>query len=103
MQSGDDTYAAAPPVEQTLTVTKVMLTVTADDKEKEYQAPLPVLSFVIEGLLSGDDESMLDVLPMAATTADASSPVGVYPITVAGGSDANYDFTMCLVSLPLLR
>jgi hypothetical protein len=92
-QDGDEFYSAAVPVDQELVVTKVMLTVTAEDKEKDYLAAMPDLTFVIEDFLPGDDESVLDELPVAMTTATVSSDAGDYAIMLTGGSDANYDFT----------
>jgi len=55
--------------------------------------PNPTLTISYSGFLNADDESDLDVTPLASTPATTSSPVGVYPINVAGGSDNNYNLT----------
>ena len=42
--------------------------------------------------MNGDTEAVLDTKPTATTTATATSPTGVYDITVAGGADDSYEF-----------
>ncbi len=92
-QSGNSLWNPAPDVPQTLTVNKVTLTVTAADATKPYLDPIPSFTFTIEGFINGETQSVIDVLPVASTTATAASDVGEYPITVSGGSDNNYDFS----------
>ena len=75
-------------------VAKATLTITADSKAINISEPLPELTMSFSGFVNGDDQSSLDQLPAIATTATASSPAGVYPITLTGGSDANYDFNL---------
>jgi gliding motility-associated-like protein len=94
VQAGNDNYNAATPVEQSFTVSKVTLTVTADNKTKPYLDPLPTLTFTVTGFVAGDGLSAINVLPAAATTADQNSDTGTYPITLTGGSDNSYDFTL---------
>ena len=76
------------------TVAKAPLTITADSKAINISEPLPELTMSFSGFVNGDDQSSLDQLPAIATTATASSPAGVYDITLTGGSDANYDFNL---------
>ena len=76
------------------TVAKAPLTITADDKAINFSEALPELTMSFSGFVNGDDQSSLDQLPAIATTATASSPAGVYDITLTGGSDANYDFNL---------
>ena len=92
-QAGNSLWNPAPNVPQNLTVNKVTLTVTAADATKPYLDPIPSLTFTIEGFVSGETQTVIDVLPTASTTANASSDVGEYPITISGGSDNNYDFS----------
>ena len=92
-QAGSTLWNPAPDVPQTLTVSKVVLTLTADDKTKEYLAPIPVLTYQIAGFITGEDASVVDNLPAIQTTATASSDVGTYPISFTGGSDNNYSFS----------
>jgi gliding motility-associated-like protein len=89
-QAGDANYNAASDVPQTLIVSKANLTLTADNKTKEYLEALPVLTYTISGFVNSETESVLDVLPSISTTALQSSPVGDYPITLSGGNDNNY-------------
>uniref|UniRef100_UPI003593F311 MBG domain-containing protein n=1 Tax=Aquiflexum sp. TaxID=1872584 RepID=UPI003593F311 len=73
-------------------ITQATLTVAAEDKSKVYGQANPTLTFTYEGLVNGD--SKVSTEPSIATTATASSNVGNYPITLAGGSDANYNITL---------
>jgi hypothetical protein len=71
-------------------VTKAPLTITAENKRKLVGAANPPLTASYQGFVNGDTAASLDVPPSLATTATASSPVGLYPITVSGAEDANY-------------
>jgi gliding motility-associated-like protein len=71
-----------------LTVTKAILTITAEDKSKLYGAAVPALTYKYLGLVNGDVAP--STLPAIITTALASSPVDSYPITVSAAADANY-------------
>ena len=102
-QSGDGNYNAAPSVPQTLTVGKVDLTFTADNKTKAYQAQNPVLTFVISGFVNGETQSALDVPPSIQTTSLQNSPAGSYPITISGGSDNSYNYVYVSGTLTVTR
>lgn len=102
-QPGNTEWAAAVPVEQTLTVNKAMLQVVADSKSKPYLDPLPQLTFVITGFVNGEDHSFLDAMPVISTTALQTSSAGAYPISVSGGSDNNYTFTYTTAVLTITR
>lgn len=91
-QSGDSNYGPATPVSQSLTVSKATLTFTADNKSKDYLATNPVLTFQVNGFVNGESGSVLDNLPSVQTSCTQTSPVGNYPITIAGGSDNNYSY-----------
>ena len=65
-------------VEGTLTVEAVDLTITADDKTKDYGADLPTLTVSYTGLVNGDLAPATP--PSISTTATASSPVVVVVI-----------------------
>ena len=77
----------------TLTITKAMLTVTADDKEIKQGEEMPELTFAYSGWKGKDDESALTTAPTANTDATTVSELGDYVITVSGGEAENYDFT----------
>jgi gliding motility-associated-like protein len=76
-----------------LTLTKAILSFTADNKTREYNTSNPILTYTITGFMNSETQSVLDVLPVLSTTAIQSSPTGTYPITVSGGIDNNYSFT----------
>ena len=54
---------------------------------------VPTFVITYEGFVSGEDESVLEELPTASTTATSLSPAGEYAIIVSGGSAKNYTFT----------
>ena len=83
----------------TLSVTPVLLTITADKKSKAYGAELPTLTASYSGFVNGDTPASLTTQPTLTTTATATSPVGAYAITVARASDP--DYTMAYVAGPL--
>ena len=95
-QAGDATYSAALPVANTLTISKAMLTVTADNKSKTYGTDNPALTATIIGFVNGDTPAVVSGAPALSTTATLSSGVGTYPITAALGtlSAVNYDFSL---------
>ena len=92
-QPGNENYHPAPPVSRAFTVNKILLTVTADDATKPYLSPLPVFTFSITGFVNNEDASVIDQLPTPITTASDLSDVGIYPISLTGGSDNNYSFS----------
>ena len=84
-----------------LEVTQAALTVTADDKSKVYGEANPSLTFTYTGLVNGDTEVSEE--PGISTTATASSNVGTYPVTLTGGSDANYDISLVAGELEITQ
>ena len=91
-QSGNDTFNPAPQVAQTFTVTKALLTVTADDQQINHGDPIPVFTFSYTGFKLSENEAVLDSLPEISSTANSSSIPGQYPIEVTGGLDDHYAF-----------
>ncbi len=85
----DFTYATAD-----FTVDKASLTVTADNQQKVYGEANPALTFAFQGFVPGQDNTVLDIQPVASTDIDEASAAGLNPavITVSGGDDNNYDF-----------
>lgn len=75
-----------------INVLKKSLTVTTSNINRQYGLPNPGLTLNIAGFEPGDSVADLEVLPVVSTTATETSPVGTYPITIAGGSDNNYSF-----------
>ncbi len=97
-QSGDGaTYTAAMPVDQSFTVHKAHLRVTADNQSRLYGQSNPALTATITGFANGETLARSGIIgsPALSTTATGTSPVGSYPIgvDVSGMSAGNYDFT----------
>lgn len=81
-------------VDGTITVLKVDLTVKALDVTREQYQANPEFALSYEGFKNDDtEENAFTVLPEVSTTATEDSPVGVYPIIVAGGDAPNYKLT----------
>ncbi|WP_245812779.1 MBG domain-containing protein, partial [Belliella buryatensis] len=85
----------------TLTVGKKSLMITADDKQKTYGEENPALTFSYTGLVNSDTKIATE--PSISTMTTASSAVGTYPITLTGGSDANYDITLVAGELEVTK
>lgn len=84
----DFTYEGAK-----LTVTKAMLTVTADAQTKVYGEKNPELTATITGYVNGEDASAITTMPVVTTDCTTKSAVDKYTITVSGGEAQNYEFT----------
>jgi len=74
----------------TLTIKKLVLTATADDKSKVYGEANPTLTITYTGFLLGEGPSAIDDPPIPNTGAVINSPVGTYDINLSAGSDINY-------------
>ncbi|WP_317165117.1 MBG domain-containing protein, partial [Cyclobacterium salsum] len=96
----DDNYAITL-VAGELEVTQAALTINADDKSKVYGEANPTLTFTYTGLVNGDTEVSEE--PGISTTATASSNVGTYPVTLTGGSDANYAISLVAGELEITQ
>ena len=73
-------------------VAKAILTVTADAQRKARGENNPPLTFQYSGFVLGEDGSVLSAEPVAGTTVDVSSVVGLYAdaIVPSNGAAANY-------------
>jgi hypothetical protein len=74
----------------TLTVNPAPLLVTANNTTRLYGAANPTFTASYAGFVNGDDETDLTGTLLFTTSAQATSPVGTYPITPSGLSAANY-------------
>ncbi len=90
-------------VNGTLTISKAMLTVTAESKAKNYGAANPELTATITGFVNNETSSVMSGAADITTSATASSAVGEYSITVARGTLAatNYDLTFVPAKLTI--
>ena len=96
---GSDNNYDLALVDGNLEISKAVLSVTADDKTRIYLEENPALTFTYSGFISGQDQSVLDVVPVVETAADANSDAGFYEIIVSGGSDNNYRFAYIVGTL----
>ncbi|WP_332911581.1 MBG domain-containing protein, partial [Algoriphagus boritolerans] len=87
----DDNYEITL-VDGELEITKAGVTITATNQTKVYGEANPTLTFSYSGLVNGDTKVTTE--PSIATTATLNSGVGVYSITLEGGSDDNYTITL---------
>ena len=78
-----------------LTVSKAVLTVTANNLARTYGAANPTLTYTMTGFVNGDTQTSATAgSPSLTTTTTSASPAGTYAITAAQGtlSAANYSF-----------
>ena len=88
-QAGDQNWNPAPNVQQSFTVAKAPLSVTADNQSRPYGTANPALTGTIAGILNGDAISAT-----YSTAATTGSPAGAYNIVPAvSGPLANYNTT----------
>lgn len=96
-QAGNAAYAAAAPVQQTFTVAKATLTVSANYLTRYTgQINPPTLTYSMSGFVLNDTQlSATTGQPALSTNAPANPPAGSYVITIAAGTlaSANYNFT----------
>lgn len=93
LTGGSDNNYAITNQAGTLTVTKKDLTASAISTSKYVGQPNPPFSINYTGFVNGENSSVLDVKPVATTTATTGSPIGSYPINISGGSDNNYSYS----------
>src|SRR5690606_35463112 len=93
VSGGSDNNYNLNYVSGTLTITKRVLTATAVNASRTYGAANPTFSITFTGFVNSEDASVIDVLPVASTSATLTSSTGTYPITVSGGTDNNYSFS----------
>ena len=79
----------------TLTITPVVLLVTAADATRVYGAANPTMSDTITGFVNGETLATSDLTgtPSNSTTATLTSKVGAYPITSTVGTLKSTDYT----------
>src|SRR5205823_9260476 len=84
------TGCAASAGSNSLTVNKAPLTVTADNKSREYGDANPSFTASFSGFKNGETLATSGVTgsPSLSTTATAARPVASYPITAAVGTRA---------------
>ena len=98
-QDGNDVYAPAAVVDQTLSVNTATLTIKPNaGQSKVYGAAVPGLTETPTGFVNGDTASLLT--GALGTMATASSAVGTYAFTL-GSLSAGPNYTLALATSPL--
>ena len=77
---------------QNFSIGKATLTATADDKTITYGDAAPEYTVTYSGFVNGENESVIDMPAMAASSYVQYDNTGEYAITVLNASDNNYDF-----------
>jgi len=99
-QASNVNYSPAPSVSQSVSIAKLDVIASADEKTRGYGEPVnPPFTFSYAGLVNGDDSSVIDTHPNGSTVADINSLVDTYEITCSGGSDNNYTITDCTTGI----
>ncbi|MEP1094888.1 MAG: MBG domain-containing protein [Cyclobacteriaceae bacterium] len=93
-QVGNGNYGAATTIERDLSVAKANLTISVDDVRVQVGEVIPAFKLAYSGFVNGDDSEVIDVSPVAETTATSSSLAGEYTITLSGGEDNNYELSL---------
>ncbi len=73
-------------------ISKALLTVTADNQTKPVAQPDPTFTFRYSGLLGSDTATVVDTPPTCGV-AGTHTAVGTYTIACSGGADNDYDFS----------
>jgi hypothetical protein len=102
--SGDSNYTSAT-ASTTLTVTKAVLTVTANNASMTYDGAVPGFTPSYSGFENGDTASVLSGAASLTTVATSTSQVGSYPIVAAAGtlSAGNYSFAFLNGTLTITK
>ena len=101
-KAADDNYNATTSAPFSVAIGKAAVTVTANNKTRQYGAEDPVFDATFTGLVGADDPGT----PACATTPDAPKVVGSgYPITCTTGAlaTANYTYSFVPGTLTIAR
>lgn len=101
----DNNYNLTTVTDGTLTITKAMLTATAQNTSRAYGDTNPVFTINYTGFANGETSAVIDTLASAsAPTAIATSNAGTtHAITPSGAIDNNYDFTYVDATLTITK
>ena len=80
-----------------------VLTISAQNTNKVYGAPLPAFTPLYSGFTNGDTPASLTAQPVLSTPATSTSPVGTYPIQASGAVSSNYTIQYVMARSPSCR
>lgn len=89
-QAAGNGYAAAPQVQQAITITPAPLSITASSATMIYGATPPAITPSYSGFVNGDSAASLTTPPVCTTTATSTSLGGTYPTTCTGAASPDY-------------
>lgn len=102
-QAGNGTYSPAAAVQQTFTVAKAVLTVTANSLSRVQGQPNPPLTYTMTGFVLNDTQATATTgQPALSTTAVQASVPGTYPITITAGTLAAVNYSFMFVNSSLV-
>jgi len=103
--STNSSYSSGGKASNTLTITRALLTVTANNTSMTMGAAVPALTYTITGFAGADTSSVVAGTATEKTTASSSSSAGTYPITFSTEAltAANYTFTYVSGSLSVVQ
>lgn len=87
-KKGDESFTAYIPYKYT--IEPVKLKAKVNNSTRIYGDPNPEFGIIYTGFVNGENESELTIKPVVTTSADETSSVGTYPITISGGEAKNY-------------
>lgn len=93
MQVGNDILNAIS-ISAILEVSKAPLIISANDTTKFVGEDNPEFILTYDGFVYGEDESVLNSLPVVVCEADRTSPAGEYTIELSEGTADNYEITL---------
>src|SRR5438477_639357 len=85
-----DAHSNGASRSQTTTALQINLTITANNKTKQYSDPVPPLDVTYSGFVPGEGAGVLGGTLSCTTTATALSAPSTYPITCSGQTSSNY-------------
>lgn len=88
-------------------VQKMPVTITPENKTRDFGKGDPLLTAVYTGLVNGDTQAMLSKAPVLTTNETIASLPGIYSITASGAEAKNYAFhyttgILTVLALPVL-
>lgn len=89
----DDNYTFAYVNTGQLSITKAMLTATAQNSSRAYGDANPAFSVNYTGFKNSEAQGVIDTLATVGSAAGLTDGVGSYVIAATGATDNNYNFT----------
>ncbi|MES2375311.1 MAG: MBG domain-containing protein [Bacteroidota bacterium] len=99
-------YTLNPPNPGNLTVNKAPLTITADNKTRDFGTADPVFTVTYTGFVNNEGVAQLTTQPTVKTTANINSLPGIWVIFASGASATNYAITYvngALTIIPVIQ